>query len=87
VDWARRLEQVERIKAKERQATSTGGINPQLRQNSAQAEKCKTADIVAKESGFGSKDTYRKAKFIADNAYKETIKKLNNSKITILTET
>lgn len=30
IDYARRLERIESLKAKERQETSTGGFNPQL---------------------------------------------------------
>lgn len=43
-------------KAKERQATSTGGKNPQLRQKSAQAETGKTREELAKLAGV-SRDT------------------------------
>nr|DAJ47508.1 MAG TPA: chromosome partitioning protein [Caudoviricetes sp.] len=37
VEYARRLEKIESVKARERMATSTGGVNPQLSQNSAEA--------------------------------------------------
>ena len=40
---------IERQKAKKRQATSTGGDKPQLVPETAQAEKGKTRDIVAKK--------------------------------------
>ncbi len=36
-------------------------------QNSAEGE---TRDIVADKSGFGSHDTYNKAKYISENALK-----------------
>lgn len=83
VDWAKRLERIERIKARERQATLTGGANPQLRQNFGQAEKGKTDNIVAEQIGFGSGEQYRKAKFILDNADEELINQLDEKKISI----
>lgn len=46
-------------KAKERQATSTGGAKPQLVPKLAQAEKGRTLDILAKESGI-PRETLRK---------------------------
>ena len=48
-------------------ATSTGGVNPQPVENSAQPEG-KVRDIVAEKLGIGSSDTYRKEKYIVDNA-------------------
>jgi ParB family chromosome partitioning protein len=72
VDWAKRLERVESIKAKERMGQGT--------QNSAGLE---TRQVVADKSGFGSHDTLSKAKFIADNASEEIIKQLNDEKISI----
>jgi ParB-like chromosome segregation protein Spo0J len=73
VEWARRLEQVEALKARERMGRGA--------QNSA--ERGETAEIVARESGFGSRDTYRKAKFIADHADPETIRQLDAGEISI----
>ncbi|MCL6479623.1 MAG: ParB N-terminal domain-containing protein [Peptococcaceae bacterium] len=72
VEWAKRLEQIERIKANERMKNPT--------KNSSEGE---TAEIVAQESGFGSKDTYRKAKFISECADPDIIQKLNEEKISI----
>jgi len=72
VEWARRLEQIERVKADDRMRNPT--------KNSSEGE---TAEIVAQESGFGSKDTYRKAKFISENADPETIQQLNEEQISI----
>ena len=43
------------------------GVNPQLVENSTQAEG-KVRDIVAEKLGIGSSDTYRKEKYIVDNA-------------------
>lgn len=66
VEYARRLEKIESVKAKERQATSTGGVNPQLCENSHEAGR--TDEIVAEKLGIGSSNTYRKEKYIVDNA-------------------
>ena len=38
---------------------------------------------VAQEVGFGSKDTYRQAKYISENADEETIKKLDDGQLSI----
>ena len=38
INYARRLERIENLKARERQATSTGGLNPQLMETFPQAE-------------------------------------------------
>lgn len=66
VAWARRLERVESAKAHERMVKPT--------QNSSEGE---TAEIVARDAGFGSKDTYRKAKFLSDNADADAIARLD----------
>lgn len=50
----------------ERQATSTGGVKPQLSLKSDEAGR--TDEIVAEKLGIGGKDTYRKEKYIVDNA-------------------
>ena len=68
VEYARRLEKIESVKARERMATSTGGVNPQLVQNFAEADTNKTRNIVAEKLGIGSGETYRKEKYIVDNA-------------------
>lgn len=72
IDYARRLERIEAAKAKERQATSTGGSEPQPVQKFAQAEQTKTRDVVAEKLGIGSGETYRKEKYISDNRDKLT---------------
>lgn len=66
IEYARRLEKIESVKARERQATSTGGVNPQLSLKSDEAGR--TDEIVAERLGIGGKDTYRKEKYIVDNA-------------------
>lgn len=65
IEYARRLEKIEALKAKERQATSTGGSNPQLCKKSDEAGR--TDEVVEDKLGIGSKDTYRKEKYISDN--------------------
>ncbi len=75
VNWARRLEQIEALKAKER-------IEDPV-QNFAEGETGRTRDKVANATGFGSGETYRKAKFIADNASPETIQRLDTGETSI----
>lgn len=75
VEWAKRLEQVERLKAKDRMGQGV--------QNLAQHEVGKTNEIVAAASGFNNKETYRQAKFIADNADEEIVQQLNEKQITV----
>ena len=65
MEYALRLAKIESVKARERQATSTGGSNPQL---SLKLDKAaRTDEIVAAKLGIGGKDTYRKEKFIYEN--------------------
>lgn len=80
IDWAKRLERVESIKAKERQSELNGKI--QLTQNSSEA-KGETREIVADKSGFGSHDTYNKAKYISENASEDMIKDLDDGKLSV----
>lgn len=56
IDYARRLERIESLKAQERMKNPT--------QIFAEGE---TAQIVAQKVGIGSKETYRKEKVIVDN--------------------
>ena len=65
IEYARRLEKIEALRAKERQATSTGGSNPQLCEKSHEAGR--TDEVVASKLGIGSSNTYRKEKYISDN--------------------
>lgn len=69
IEWAKRLEEVERIKAKERMA---GG-----KENFPEHEGGQVRDIVAEQAGFGSGKQYDKAKFIAENATPEIIQQLD----------
>nr|WP_158408391.1 ParB N-terminal domain-containing protein [Desulfosporosinus fructosivorans] len=81
VDWAKRLERVERLKAKERQSELNG--KSQLTENSTEAEKGESRDIVADKSGFGSGKQFEKAKYIEENATEEMIKDLDDGKLSI----
>lgn len=69
VEWAKRLEDVQRIKAKERMA---GG-----KENVPEQPAGQVRDIVADQAGFGSGRTYDKAKFIMENATPEIIQQLD----------
>jgi hypothetical protein len=80
VDWARRLERIEKEKARERQSVLNG--KTELPQNFAEA-KGETNQIVADASGFGNKETYRQAKYIADHADDELIRQLDEKTISI----
>lgn len=44
------------------------GVNPQLTKKSTEADNGEVSEIVASKVGIGSKDTYRKEKYIVDNA-------------------
>ncbi|GGF86430.1 ParB N-terminal domain-containing protein [Paenibacillus aceti] len=68
IEWAKRLEDVERIKAKERMS----GGKENFPEQSGQVR-----DIVAEQAGFGSGKQYDKAKFIAENATPEIIQQLD----------
>jgi ParB family chromosome partitioning protein len=73
VEWARRLEQVEKLRAKERMG--------QGKDNLPDHESGQVRDIVADQAGFGSGKQYDKAKFIADNATPEIIQQLDDGLI------
>jgi len=77
IDWAKKLEQIEQVKAKERMNNGKE-INP-----SENLPQGRTSDIVAEKSGFGSGKQFEKAKFIAENATPETIKQLDEKQISI----
>ncbi|MGC5773657.1 ParB N-terminal domain-containing protein [Paenibacillus pabuli] len=69
VEWAKRLEEVERIKAKERMAAG--------KENVPEQPAGQVRDIVADQAGFGSGRTYDKAKYIMENATPEIIQQLD----------
>lgn len=80
VDWAKRLERVEIIKAKERQLSA---LNNQDVVPKNSAERGETRQIVADKSGFGSHDTLNKAKYISENATEDMIKELDDGKLSV----
>ncbi|MCL6558153.1 MAG: ParB N-terminal domain-containing protein [Firmicutes bacterium] len=63
VEWARRLEQVEKLKAKERQAHGQTAPGKTLVQNFAEAleDAGRAREKVAESAGFGSGETYQNA--------------------------
>lgn len=79
VEWARRVEDIEKLKARERQATK----DILLMQNFAEADKGLARDAVAEQTGFGSGEQYRKAKFVSDNADEEMIRQLDEKEISV----
>ncbi|WP_044296248.1 ParB N-terminal domain-containing protein [Robinsoniella peoriensis] len=62
IDYARRLERVESLKAKDRQGSRTDIV-----ENFPQCYDGKTRDMVAEKLGIGSGKQYEKEKFIVDN--------------------
>lgn len=63
IDYARRLERIEKVKAQERSGTRTD-----LKENFPTGEEGQVRDIVASKLGIGSGKQYEKEKYIADNA-------------------
>ncbi len=59
IDYARRLERIESLKARERMSDGGKGC--------PNSDTLRTDEVVAHKLGIGGKDTYRKEKFIADN--------------------
>ncbi|MEC0170288.1 ParB N-terminal domain-containing protein [Paenibacillus graminis] len=68
--YAKKVEELERIKAKDR-------ISASEKENLPDGSKGQVRDIVAEQSGFGSGRNYDKAKFIAENATPEIIEQLD----------
>lgn len=64
VEYARRLERIESLKAEKRKAATQFGSDT-VRLNSDIPQR--TDEVVAHKLGIGGKDTYRKEKFISDN--------------------
>ena len=84
LEWARRLEQVEKLKARERQEATQIHKQTTVQENFPAPEgQGQTRDRVAAETGFGSGKTYEKAKFVADHADAETIAKLDAEETSI----
>ena len=71
-----------KAKAKERQATSTGGTNPQLVEKLPQAEKSKARDELGAMAGVSGK-TYEHAVAILENAPNSIIEATRNNELSI----
>jgi ParB family transcriptional regulator, chromosome partitioning protein len=72
--YAKKVEELERLKAKERMAVPDKETLPD-------GDKGQVRDIVAEQSGFGSGRNYDKAKFISENATPEIIEQLDGGLI------
>lgn len=78
-----KFEPLLKAEARSRQATSTGGDNPQLVQNSAQAGRgSRTRDNLGKLAGV-SHDTIKKVKKLNEAADEETKGKLRRGEVTV----
>lgn len=77
VDWAKRLERVESIKAKNTQGTRTDLTSDKILSNVDSNKQ------TALDSGFGNKETYRQAKYISEHATEDMIKELDAGKLSI----
>ncbi len=65
IDYARRLERIESLKAEKRM--KAGKADPTQTFGEGDKHKTESSNIVAEKLEIGSRDTYRKEKFIADN--------------------
>ncbi len=63
VDYARRLERIERVKAERNRLANLKQNSDSLKSDS----RGRTDEVVARKFGIGGKDTYRKEKFIVEN--------------------
>lgn len=70
INWGIECERIEKIKASERQRTSTGGSKPQLMENFPQAENGAVRDIIAKRLKISGKQ-YEREKYIV--AHKDEV--------------
>lgn len=77
MEWAKLLENEISKKAKENQGKRSDLTSVESKTN------VRTDGLVAKEVGLGGKDTYRKAKYIYENADEEMIKQLDDGKLSI----
>ena len=83
VEMVRKCENAVKAKAKERQATSTGGANPQLREKLPEAETGKRAtDELGTMAGV-SRKTYEHATEILDEAPEEVIQAVRKDELSI----
>lgn len=79
---AAKLKEYYAKEAKERQATSTGGTNPQLVQKFAQAEKGKARDKAGEQFGV-SGATVDDAEVVLKNGVPELVKKVATGEISV----
>lgn len=83
MDLARRLEVVEREKARERKDANLKNSTDAPTLAHREDEEGRTNDKVAAAIGLGGKETYRKAKKIAEEADPELIKALDENQLSI----
>ncbi|AOY76892.1 hypothetical protein [Clostridium formicaceticum] len=76
MEWAEKLKEEYSKIAKE---NSLSNLNNQKSDVQDFVPRGKTDDAVANEVGFGNRETYRQAKFIAENADEEMIKQLEGN--------
>lgn len=82
-ELALKFEPLLKAEARSRQATSTGGENPQLVKNSAQAGNgSRTREQLGKLAGV-SHDTIKKVKKLSESADEETKGKLRRGEVTV----
>lgn len=82
MDYAKQLERIEAKKAKDRKRSKLKQNKDAVMVQGPQ-RKGTTRDIVGKASGFGSGSTYKRAKYIYENADEETIKEVDEGKKSI----
>jgi hypothetical protein len=83
IELIKQLEPLIKEKARENQATSTGGANPQLLSNCTKAEaKINTREELAKLAGV-SQGTIRRANVIIKEGTDEQKEKLRSGSVTI----
>ena len=75
MDYAKRLELVERAKAEERMKDP--------RQDFAEGDTGRSAEKVSAMVGFGNRETYRQAKYITEHADEDTIRSLDEGSLSV----
>lgn len=83
VEMVRKYEQTVKAQAKERQATSTGGANPQLREKLPEAVIGKRATDELGELAGVSRKTYEHAAAVLDNAPEPIIQAARDKELSI----
>lgn len=80
IDYARRLERIESVKADNRMKKGENQYSSPT-QNFVEGKKGEVIDIVATKLGIGSGETYRKEKYIVDNADSSTLEQWDKQDI------